>query len=363
MIIPNRQPPQLYHCKSSQKVEKIEFIGVDVSKDSLVVARPATENQRGDWQFLVIKNQLTEIESWVEQLDAAQVQVILEATGTYSGRLVSVLAAAGVAFSVVAPRQASQFSAGVLKNITKNDQRDACALAQFGERMRPPLHQLPPQSVQHLRQLRSVLNQMKTQRQALSNHRQALEHLPDTHPLAFESLDGMLQHFDEKTQVLENQINGLTDACFETQIELAMSVPGIGRKTATALMSATGGFQNFEKVKQLAKFAGIAPRQFQSGKTSQRGRIHRAADGELRSLLYIASWSAVQYNRECGEVRKRLKNRGLAPKAVLIAVAHKLLRQVWGVIKSGKPFDNDFEEKRKLEKMEKREATVLAAAA
>lgn len=30
---------------------------------------------------------------------------------------------------------------------------------------------------------------------------------------------------------------------------------------------------------------------------------------------------------------------------ILIALAHKLLRQVWGVLKNDRPFDNDFEKK------------------
>jgi len=53
----------------------------------------------------------------------------------------------------------------------------------------------------------------------------------------------------------------------------------------------------------------------------------------LRSLLYIASWSAIRFNKSCKDFYERLKERGKPGKVALIAVANKLIRQVFAIMR------------------------------
>ena len=323
-----------------------QWIGIDVGQETLKIARP----EGAGWKIETVPNTLRGIVGWIKSLGGGGgAQVLLEATGTYSSKLAHALHRCGVPFSVVTPRQSSQFS-GVLKNITKNDERDACSLSLFGRHMRPGACQAPSERVERLKQLRAVPGQLKKQRHALRNQRHALQQHARPAQMALDVIEQTLGRLGSQIETLENEVCALSGEAFAALSAKITTVKGIGPKTATALLVATDGLKGFTDVKQLAKFVGLAPAQRQSG-TSLHPHAHiaRAADPELRTLFYMATWSACKSNRACIELRKKLKNKGKPPKVVLVAVAHKLLRQVWGVVKNDAPFDNDHEAKRLAE--------------
>ena len=96
---------------------------------------------------------------------------------------------------------------------------------------------------------------------------------------------------------------------------------------ATIRILTTEGFTYFDNAKQLSRFIGICPT-YQQSRTSVniREHINRNDDERLRSLLYIAFWTALRYNsREC---YIRLKANEKPFKVALIAVTNKLVRPV-----------------------------------
>lgn len=317
-----------------------QWIGIDVSQAELKIASPEAEK----WHIHTIANTAAAIACWVKSLGGPAVQVVLEATGTYSNKVIHGLHRAGIAFSVVTPRQASQFS-GVLKNITKNDERDACSLSLFGKHMQPPLYEMPSAQTECFKQWRTLLRQLKKQRHALKNQLHALQQYDQPLQAAVDMTKQTITHLTQQIDVIEKNICSSSDEDFLQLTQRVASVKGIGPKTALALLVATDGLKHFTDVKQLAKFVGLAPKLFSSGTLSPKAHINRAADPELRALFYMATWSACKSNKACIELRKKLKNKGKPPKVILIALAHKLLRQVWGVVKNDTVFDNDFEMK------------------
>jgi hypothetical protein len=48
-----------------------------------------------------------------------------------------------------------------------------------------------------------------------------------------------------------------------------------------------------------------------------------------------------RFNKYCRELYERLVSKGKAKKLALVAVAHKLLRQAYGVLKNKRPFDEN----------------------
>ena len=96
---------------------------------------------------------------------------------------------------------------------------------------------------------------------------------------------------------------------------------------ATIRILTTEGFTYFDNAKQLSRFIGICPT-YQQSRTSVniREHINRNDDERLRSLLYIAFWTALRYNAACRECYIRLKANGKPSKVALIAVANKPLR-------------------------------------
>lgn len=106
---------------------------------------------------------------------------------------------------------------------------------------------------------------------------------------------------------------------------------------------ATGGFEYFNSAKKFAKYIGVCPSYQQSGTSIKtKGIITRHGDPELRSLLYVASWSAIRYNTPCRELYERLKIKGKPSKAALMAVINKLLRQAFAVIISNTDYIDNY---------------------
>jgi len=60
---------------------------------------------------------------------------------------------------------------------------------------------------------------------------------------------------------------------------------------------------------------------------------------EAKNLLLLPNFSPDVY---CRELYERLVSKGKAKKLALVAVAHKLLRQAYGVLKNKRPFDENF---------------------
>jgi transposase len=72
------------------------------------------------------------------------------------------------------------------------------------------------------------------------------------------------------------------------------------------------------------------------------GKIKKMGNPYARKILYMAALSAIRFNKYCRELYERLISKGKAKKLALVAVAHKLLRQAYGVLKNKRPFDENF---------------------
>jgi len=63
---------------------------------------------------------------------------------------------------------------------------------------------------------------------------------------------------------------------------------------------------------------------------------------ELRSLLFLCSFSAYKYNKSCKDLYDRIVAKGKSKKLALISVSNKLLKQAFAIAKSGLPYDDNF---------------------
>ncbi|MDD5395611.1 MAG: transposase [Thiothrix sp.] len=120
-------------------------------------------------------------------------------------------------------------------------------------------------------------------------------------------------------------------------------LPGIGDTTVAKVLAYAGDVRRFANAKALAAFIGVTPRQRLSG-SSVKGKtiMSRAGHSELRRALYIPGLVDRRHNPVLKMFGDRLSTTGLAPKAVVGAVMRKLAHLIYGVIKSGQPFDAKF---------------------
>lgn len=314
------------------------YIGIDVSKDKLNIL----QKEQVECPEMEILNRISDIETWVSKFTDANSHIIFEHTGTYSSKLAYVLANKQIRFTMVNPSQSSNYSK-LKGNTTKNDARDAKLLAEYGEQFQPDVTQLASEQEQELHQALTIMRGLEKSKQLLSNQLHALEQLP----IIPKDLETILQkHIDSLNASildLEKKISFLFKSEPLKEITTLMtSVVGIGKKSAGGILAEVGNPKKFKTAKQFAKFAGITPSLYSSGNTSKKGKIPKRKGSKLRSCLYMAVLSAIQFNHQCKELFERLRRKGKPERIAHWAVAHKLLRQVWGVVTSEQPFVNSL---------------------
>lgn len=105
----------------------------------------------------------------------------------------------------------------------------------------------------------------------------------------------------------------------------------------------TGGFREFRSAKALAKYIGVVPVIYQSGKLNQTRGICKTGDPQSRAMLYVASRSAIQHNKPCREFYQRLKAVSKSAKLALIAMVNKLLRQAFAAVIFNEDFNPNYQ--------------------
>ncbi|AWN81689.1 transposase [Candidatus Cardinium hertigii] len=158
--------------------------------------------------------------------------------------------------------------------------------------------------------------------------------LPQVNNLAVETLKKTIACLEEQIRFLEQHMLSITKETYNALYKRISSIKGIGDSIALELIVATGGGQHFQSAKQFSKFIGLAPTYAHSGSSiRKKGPINRHGNARLRSLFYMASWSAIRFNKACKSFYQNLKARGKPGKVALIAVANKLIRQLFAILR------------------------------
>jgi transposase len=124
-----------------------------------------------------------------------------------------------------------------------------------------------------------------------------------------------------------------------------LSIPGIAVATAAAILAEIRDLSAFESADQLAAFAGLTLSEFCSGSAVHgKPRLSKIGNRSLRSekVLYVPALVARRYNPLIRTFCERLLAKGKSKMAVIGAAMHKLLRLVFGVLKSQQPFGPNF---------------------
>ena len=113
------------------------------------------------------------------------------------------------------------------------------------------------------------------------------------------------------------------------------TVPGIGPLTATALVAAVGDASQFASARHFAAWLGLTPRVRASGGREKLGRITKAGDRYLRTLLIHGARAVVGTLRRPSAVPRPWLTALAARRPVNVAataLAHKTARAVWAML-------------------------------
>jgi len=323
--------------------QAICVVGIDVSKRKLDIAMLANSKIKSK----VFDNTPVghhELNQWLLERGAGQqhTHICMEATGPYSEAVAIALVESGWCVSVVNPARIKGFAQGELAR-NKTDRADASLLARFCAAMRPSLWTPPSAEWRELRGWVDRLQALKEMHQQESNRLEA--HVASGQAFLVEEvqihLDWLMQQIGALEQNIDDHINRHPE--LKHDAELLHSIPGIGNTTVAKVLAYAGNVRRFANAKALAAFIGVTPRQRLSG-TSVKGRtmMSRTGHADLRRALYMPGLVARRHNPVLRAFGDRLSATGLAPKAVVGAVMRKLAHLIYGVIKSGQPFDASF---------------------
>jgi transposase len=303
------------------------FVGIDVSKDHLdVVIRPAGTHTR-----------VPNTDDGLDQLVAVLrplglVLIVLEATGGYQRRAVAALSLAGLPVAVVNPARARDF-AKAIGRLAKTDAVDAAALAEFAERIRPPVRPLPDAEAQKMRALLARRGQLVGMRTMERNRLTTA-----TDRTVRRSLDAHLKWLQEQIDATEEELDEAIQASevWKAKDALLQSIPGIGPGVARTLLFELPELGRLSR-EQIGALTGLAPMNRDSGRSSGP-RFIVGGRAVVRTAVYMATHAARKWNPALKVFADRLAAAGKAPKVVLIAVARKLLVIANAVLRDQKPW-------------------------
>lgn len=315
------------------------FLGIDVAKATLDVSLKLHQTSHYA-QFSNDAEGHTCLLQWVHMHTDSPPHVALEATGGYGLPVASFLHQHHFPVSILEPRQLKGFAISI-KQRNKTDKQDAQLLALFCSMHHPTLWEPTDQTLQHLRERTRYLHCLKDDRQRLLNRRDAFS----TDTPVQQSLTRRIQQLDTEIQSIQHNIQQLFEdhQLLMQQQELLTSIKGIAQHTASILIAEIGNIHAFDSARQLAAYAGITPISFQSGSSVKRpDRISKQGNSHLRHALYFPAMTAMRWNPHCQALAQRMREKGKPGKVILIAVAHKLLRIAYGVLRSQQPYDPHY---------------------
>lgn len=128
-----------------------------------------------------------------------------------------------------------------------------------------------------------------------------------------------------------------------------LSIRGIGEITAAGIIGEVGDFSKFKHYRELEKLAGLDLFEISSGKHKGISRISKRGRSYLRKLLYFSSLIAVRKKGEFHQWYQSALARGMPKMKALVAVARKLLRIIFAVVRDHSEYVSNYSKTEALE--------------
>lgn len=306
------------------------FVGLDVS-NAVLDAKAVPVAQA--WHF---SNDTAGIDQLVQVLTkVGPALVVLEATGGLEIPVASALGVAGVPVAIINPRQARDF-AKALGRLAKTDGLDADLLARFGQTLRPEVRPLKAEAAHHLSALltrRRQLGEMLTaEKNRLSTADGAIRDDLQVH------IRWLEQHLQERDRDLDHAVR--ESPLWRAKEDLLRSFPGIGPVASRTLLANLPELGALNR-RQVAALVGVAPFNRDSGRRCGK-RCVWGGRAQVRSILYMATLTAVRHNPVIQAFHERLRQAGKAPKVALTACMRKVLTILNAMVKANVPWQVDY---------------------
>jgi transposase len=287
-------------------MKKTDFIGIDISKDTIDCAL-VNIDKPGSFKEKKFKNEIEgfeELEQWLlkHKVDLKNSLFCMEHTGTYGLLLFAWLSQKEVDYCVEPGLQIKR-SLGMTRG--KDDKIDARRIADYARthNAKLKLFSFPSEQILQIKQLLTFREQMVRIRTSLKNSiksHEKYERITRKHYVTNE-IDTQIKYYDKIIKENEKEILDLieSDQELKKNFDLATSVKGIGVVIAAFMLVTTNNFSSFADGRKYACYAGVAPFENSSG-SSIRGRtaVSHLANKNIKTMLSRGANSAAQWDPE-----------------------------------------------------------------
>jgi transposase len=250
---------------------------------------------------------------------AGVARVGIEATGGYERGIVRYLRVAGFTVLVLQPIQVRAYARVCLRR-AKNDALDAALIAACAANLDPARIEPDPRLADLVGHL-SFVEQIEAD---IARFKTRLEHVDDRRlrRLIINDIARLKARRNAELRRIGERLRAHDDLAL--RLDLVLSVPGIGERTAIALIVRMPELGHVSR-EQAAALAGLAPFDNDSGKHKGQRRIAGGRARLRRSLFAAALPAAFRWNKALIALYSRLTGCGKPHNAALIACARKLL--------------------------------------
>jgi transposase len=150
----------------------------------------------------------------------------------------------------------------------------------------------------------------------------------------------LIKHLDDEIESLGKEIFNYAYSNHNHEMELLMSVPGIGELSAAILIAEIGNFKDFSSGDKLASWLGIVPNVYQSADKFYNGRITKRGSKVARWILtQVANAAARTKNSRLKEFFNR-KKKSIGHAKAIIALARKIATIIWHLITNDEMYED-----------------------
>lgn len=302
------------------------ILGIDLSKDWLdAYLLPSGQS----WHVNSDPDSLAE---WVRQLPDGINLAVMEASGGIQRLPAAILAEANIPISIVNPKKVRDF-AKAMGQLAKTDAIDAKMIAEFGEKVQPQPRRLPDEAQSLLTGLVARRTQVMRIRTGEQNR------LRTVHEKSIRrSIQAHIEWLKQEEESIDEQIEQLVQSKpkWAAQQKLMTSIPGVGVKTANALLARMSEMGCSAR-RGVTALAGLAPFARDSGKSYGNRFVHGGRK-HVREALYMAALAAIRHNPPLRVFYQQLVERGKPKKVALTAVMRRLLVIINAIVRDETPW-------------------------
>jgi transposase len=151
----------------------------------------------------------------------------------------------------------------------------------------------------------------------------------------------LIKHLDDEIEALEKEIFNYAYRNHKREMEILMSVPGIGELSAATLIAEIGNFRDFSSGNKLASWLGIVPNVYQSADKFYSGRITKRGSKVARWILTeVAQAATRKKNSKLKEFFNR-KKKSIGYAKAIIALARKIATIIWHLITNDEMYEDE----------------------